>query len=220
MAYGGRGLELADSIAGDGHKTLNVPYDCGFFFYHTQSGISEQVFQNANAKYLNINQSAADGVKSPLNVGLENSRRFRSLPVYATLVAYGRKGYQDMPVRQMRLARAIASFIARHAAYELLPSKLNLDLAMIDKFIYVIVLFRAKDDGLNSQLDRRLNATSKIYVSGTSCSGKKASRIAIANWQVDPDQDFPIVKEALEAVPTDWQTEHSREGLRYSNGEH
>ncbi|KAL4921541.1 pyridoxal phosphate-dependent transferase, partial [Aspergillus aurantiobrunneus] len=29
---GCEGIELADSLAGDGHKMLNVPYDCGFFF--------------------------------------------------------------------------------------------------------------------------------------------------------------------------------------------
>jgi len=108
IAEGCEGLELADSIAGDGHKLLNVPYDCGFFFTRHLS-ISQQVFQNPNAAYLNTRNAATDTVQSPLNIGLENSRRCRGLPVYATLMAYGREGYTNMLKRQIWFARSVVS---------------------------------------------------------------------------------------------------------------
>ncbi|EKG10662.1 Pyridoxal phosphate-dependent decarboxylase [Macrophomina phaseolina MS6] len=193
------GMELADSITGDGHKLLNVPYDCGFFLSR-HLRIGQNTFQNANAAYLNANAGrGAASIPSPLNIGIENSRRFRALPVYATLVAYGKQGYRAMLERQIRLARAIARFIMDHEAYELLPQS---DLACdhILEEIYIIVLFRAKNEKLNSELVSRINATSRIYVSGTSWEGTPACRFAVSNWQVDFDRDLQIICEVLDVV--------------------
>jgi hypothetical protein len=62
------------------------------------------------------------------------------------------------------------------------------------------VLFSAKDDALNQGLTSTINATSRIYVSGTSWQGRSACRIAISNWRVDVERDFAIVADVLESV--------------------
>ena len=192
---GCEGIELADSIGGDCHKLLNVPYDCGLFFCRHPK-IMHQVFQNSNAAYLSSSGGAS--VPSPLNVGMENSRRFRALPVYATLRAYGREGYRSMLQQQIRLARSIAEFLFDHPQYEVLPAASSKE-ALLDS-IFIIVLFRAKDEHLNKELVVKINASSKIYVSGTSWDGKPACRFAISNWQADEHRDIEIVKEVLESV--------------------
>uniref|UniRef100_A0A8H7NG69 L-2,4-diaminobutyrate decarboxylase n=1 Tax=Bionectria ochroleuca TaxID=29856 RepID=A0A8H7NG69_BIOOC len=56
------GLELADSITVDGHKVLNVPYDCGMFFSRSLSTL-QNVFVNPNAAYLA--SSSAATIPSP-----------------------------------------------------------------------------------------------------------------------------------------------------------
>jgi glutamate/tyrosine decarboxylase-like PLP-dependent enzyme len=81
------GVERADSVAVDGHKWLNVPYDCGFAFVREAERLPRAL--NVGAPYL---PSADDphpnfGFASP-----ENSRRARALTVWATLRAYGRSG--------------------------------------------------------------------------------------------------------------------------------
>ena len=209
IAQGGHGLSLADSIAGDGHKMLNVPYDCGFFFCR-DPGIAQQVFQNPNAAYLSTKNAATDTIQSPLNIGIENSRRFRGLPVYATLIAYGRERYIDMLTRQIRFARAVAAYLYDHTEFELLPKDVYNTRASIDQNIFIIVLFKAKDKALNDTLVRRINASSKIYVSGTAWDGSSASRIAISNWQVDPDRDLKIVRTVLEDVWSEWSEENAK----------
>ncbi|CAL8578999.1 hypothetical protein XPA_004763 [Xanthoria parietina] len=207
ISDGAKGLELADSIAGDAHKLLNVPYDCGFFFCR-HAGLAQQVFQNPNAAYLSSGSSTTGMIQSPLNVGLENSRRFRALPVYATLISYGRIGYKDMLQRQIRFARRIAWYIHQHRDFDLLPLSLH-DETSINQWIYIIVLFRAKEDALNDTLVRRLNASCKMYVSGTTWENQQACRIAAANWQVDPERDSALVQEVFERVLRDWQHETS-----------
>jgi len=199
LCLGGDGLELADSIVGDCHKMLNVPYDCGFFFCK-HAGLAQQVFQNANATYLNTASAATDGVQSPLNIGIENSRRFRGLSVYATLITYGREGYQDMLVRQVRFARAVAEYLFQNPAFELLPKRIQQHEDRFELYTFIVVLFRAQDRALNKSLVKRINATSLMYVSGTVWDGEPASRIAVSNWQIDPERDLKVVKGVLESI--------------------
>jgi glutamate/tyrosine decarboxylase-like PLP-dependent enzyme len=193
-------MALSDSITGDAHKLLNVPYDCGFFFSKYPE-IAFSVFQNAGAAYLSTGPSSDwPTIPSPLNYGLENSRRFRALPVYANLVAYGREGYQDMLKRQIALARRIGSFIRDHDGYELLPATIS------GSDVFIIVLFRATDEKLSAELVKRINATSQIYVSGTSWEGKPACRFAVSNWQVDVERDIAIIQAVLIKV---WEKRNS-----------
>jgi glutamate/tyrosine decarboxylase-like PLP-dependent enzyme len=194
---GVEGLELADSITGDGHKMLNVPYDCGMFFTRHKS-LSEAVFAN-KAPYLSMASAGGPStIQSPLNIGIENSRRFRALPVHATLIAYGKQGYFDMVKRQIDLARRIAVDLWNHPGYELLPLTADIDELLTHTF--VIVLFRAKDATVNDTLLDKIKATGKMYVSGTIWDGRPAVRIAVSNWQADPVRDSDIVREVLESI--------------------
>ncbi|KAI6783536.1 L-2 [Emericellopsis cladophorae] len=187
------GIELADSITVDGHKILNVPYDCGMFFTRSQSTLPS-VFANPNAAYLA--GGSASKISSPLNNGLENSRRFRALPVYATLLSQGQNGFAAMISRMVLLARRIAGWIRASEQYDLLPGG-DWD---IEKETFIIVLFRARDNKSNENLVEKINATRQMYVSGTKWKGEKAVRIAVSTWKVDVERDGRIVEQILAAV--------------------
>lgn len=194
LTPGVAGIELADSITGDAHKLLNVPYDCGFFLTR-HGGLSEKVFTNGNAAYL---KSEDDGIRSPLNVGLENSRRFRALPVYASLMAYGRDGYVDMLKRQIGLCRRIVRVLHGHERFEVLPKYKRVEEAVERTFM--IVLFRATDMQMNEELVGRINGTGRMFVTGTQWEGRKATRIAVSHWAVDVERDGKIVEGVLDEV--------------------
>jgi glutamate/tyrosine decarboxylase-like PLP-dependent enzyme len=204
-----KNIDLADSIAGDGHKMLNVPYDCGFFFSkHIDIGV--EVFQNAGAAYLSTAQESS--IMSPLHIGIENSRRFRALPLYASLRALGSSGYREMLERQISAARMMTEGILHHDAYEILPledfysaertSPVSKRRIVSLDDVFIIVLFRAKDGDLNKRLVELINATKRVYVSGTQWENKPAVRIAVANWKVDPERETRAVLEVLDVV---WQ---------------
>jgi glutamate/tyrosine decarboxylase-like PLP-dependent enzyme len=167
---------------------LNVGFDCGFFFSRHLE-LQQSVFQNAASPTLDPSP-----IPSAHNLGIENSRRLRALPVYASLLAYGRVWYRTLLERQIALARSIAAFILASPSYALLPR--TMDLAQI----YIIVLFRARTTSLNDHLVSRLNASGVIYVSGTQWDGAPATRLAVSTWRVDIERDSARVITELEKV--------------------
>ncbi|KAL2402352.1 hypothetical protein ABEF95_002317 [Exophiala dermatitidis] len=200
------GLELADSITSDCHNLLNVPYDCGVFFTRHKT-LSEAVFGNGNAAYLTSMASASsDQIQSPLNIGIENSRRFRALPVYCTLMAYGAEGYRDMLKRQIGLARRVTKWLLRDERFEVLPTGEN-DMAgrkekenEILRKTFVVVLFRVRDRNKNKDFVKNVNKTGNIYLTGTVWEGEPAARIAVSNWQVDVEKDTKKIVDTFDQV--------------------
>ncbi|KAJ7083702.1 pyridoxal phosphate-dependent transferase [Mycena belliarum] len=181
-------IELADSLTGDAHKLLNVPYDCGFFFTR-HLALQQAVFQNGAVPVADSSE-----IPSAHNLGIENSRRLRALPVYASLLAYGRVWHRNLLERQIELARTIATSILASDSYELLP--LNTDLTQV----YIILLFRARSTTLNDKLVEKLNASGLLYVSGTRWDGAPATRLAVSTWRVDVERDSARVIAELDKV--------------------
>src|SRR5918996_441086 len=97
------GITRAHSAIADGHKWLNVPYECGFTFVRDVS-LMAPVF-NVVAAYL---PRVDDPKPNFMNLGPESSRRARSLPVWATLHAYGRRGVREIVERGLDLAQHVA----------------------------------------------------------------------------------------------------------------
>lgn len=162
-------------------------------FYTRSLATLQAVCTNPNAAYLS--SGGASLIPSPLNSGLENSRRFRALPVYAALLSEGQLGFSRLVTNMTLLSRRIAKFIRASPHYDLLPEG---DWG-IDE-VFIIILIRAKDKELNETLVGRINETRQMYVSGTKWRGEKAVRIAVSNWKVDVERDGRVVEAILSAV--------------------
>jgi glutamate/tyrosine decarboxylase-like PLP-dependent enzyme len=101
------GVAAADSWAADGHKWLNVPYDCGLVFCakpgaHNTSMTMKAPYFEGQGKWL---RDAADWTP-------ESSRRARAFTVYAALRSLGRVGLADLVDRCCDLAQRFATSIA------------------------------------------------------------------------------------------------------------
>lgn len=205
------GLEYADSIGADAHKLLNVPYETAFLFTRHTSSLTD-ICSNGSAAYLAT--APASGIISPLNTSLENSRRFRALPIYAVLLNLGREGLERLFASQILLARAIATHLHEQYSeeFELLPApKQGETFEHQLKQIGIIVLFRAKDEELNKVLTDKINSHKSIFVSGTSYEGKKAVRIAVSGWDINysggSSSDVAVVCGVLDNVLEEWKEE-------------
>jgi len=177
------GVERAHSVIADGHKWLNVPYDCGFAF--VRDGAELERSFGLTAAYLPSDDKPNFGYRGP-----EASRRARALAVWATLRAYGRSGYREMVERHLDLAQRLGRRVEEAPDLELLtPVRLN------------IVCFRFNPPGaeesdlndLNERLGEAVLEDGRVYAGTTVYGGCTALRPAIVNWRTrEDDVDFLV----------------------------
>ena len=170
------GVELADSVISDGHKWLNVPYDCGFAFVRDPKYLLATF--SAGAAYLRPDTEDERPVFGFM--GPELSRRARSLAVWATLRAYGRDGYCAIVERCLDNAAHVARLVEEAEDLELLaPAPLN------------IVFFRYRPPGvppeeldeLNQRIGQEVLKDGRVYVGTTTWRGVVGFRPAFVNWR-------------------------------------
>jgi glutamate/tyrosine decarboxylase-like PLP-dependent enzyme len=184
------GVERADSVIADGHKWLNVPYECGFAFVRDPGALTA-VF-NAAAAYL-----PGEDPRRPTFgfFGPETSRRARSLAVWATLHAYGRRGYRELVERNVALARRVAERVDAAPDLERLADvPLNI---VCFRYRLPDVPEEALDD-LNARLGEAVLADGRVYTGTTRYDGRVAFRPAIVNWRTreeDVDLLVDVIRE-------------------------
>ncbi|MDH7461244.1 pyridoxal-dependent decarboxylase [Chitinophagaceae bacterium 26-R-25] len=179
------GWENADSITVDNHKWMNVPYDSAVVFTRKEHAILQvQTFQNSNAPYLG---NAFDDFNY-LNYVPENSRRFKALPVWFTLMAYGKEGYKNIVETNIAQAVTFGELINQSDGYMLAaPVRLN------------TVCFTVKGD--NGRKEKvmavlaELNKRGKVFMTPTMYRGMSCIRAAFVNWRTTrEDVDIAIVE--------------------------
>lgn len=97
------GVEGADSWVTDGHKWLQVPYDCGFAIVRDRQ--AHQRAMTSWASYL----PAIGEDRVPSALVPELSRRARAVPVWAMLKTLGRQGVAELVARHCAEARQLAT---------------------------------------------------------------------------------------------------------------
>ncbi|KAL5594384.1 hypothetical protein BROUX41_001319 [Berkeleyomyces rouxiae] len=191
------GLEFADSITADAHKILNAPYDCGIF-YTAHKSLLQQVFCNPNAAYLAVDTEPAT-LNSPLDMGLENSRRFRALPIYTLLLSLGRQGLAAMVGQMVSVTRELAREIALLPEYELLPRARAEAGGNKEHHVSFILMISLRDRDKNKTLVDRINASREMFVSGSMWDGVPVARIAVSSHRTTME-DVAGVVELLKKV--------------------
>jgi glutamate/tyrosine decarboxylase-like PLP-dependent enzyme len=186
------GVDRAHSVISDGHKWLNVAYDCGFAFVRDPDLLPGVFSSSGGAAYL----SGPADRRPPLDIGPEMSQRARGLAVWTALAAYGRSGYREIVERHLDLAQRLARRIDQAP-----------DLERLAEVPLNIVCFRYRPPGandeaalseLNSRLGHAVLADGRVYVGTTVYAGKTAFRPAIVNWrttEADVDLLADVIRE-------------------------
>jgi glutamate/tyrosine decarboxylase-like PLP-dependent enzyme len=186
-------IELADSIAVDCHKWLNVPYDSGLVFVRDRAAHHAAMTLNA-AYYVPSPEVARDNH----NWVPEASRRARGFAIYAALCALGRSGIAEIVERCCTLARRMAEQLASNPNVEILND------VVLNQ---VLVRFKSQTgedaDALTAAVIRRVQEDGTCWAGGTSWKGLHAMRVSVSNWsteEADIDRSAAAILDCLNSL--------------------
>lgn len=179
------GWQHADSITVDAHKWLNVPYDSAIQFTR-HLDLQMQVFQNHSA-YLEAPTLRPDNY---LHLTPENSRRFRALPLWLTLKAYGHSGIRDIVERNVELAQALGAALAADDGFHLLaPVNLNV-------VCFALSHPQGESEAARDRFLERLSRHGVVRCTPTRYNGQPGIRAALVNWMTE-EQDIRLTLDSL-----------------------
>jgi glutamate/tyrosine decarboxylase-like PLP-dependent enzyme len=186
-----RGIAAADSWATDGHKWLNVPFDCGYAF--VADAEAHRASMSHRAPYLTHNTDARDEI----DWNPEWSRRARGFSTYAALRQLGRNGVATLIERCCEQAHSLVSLIGHLRGAEILWEP------VINQGLVRFVA--TSPDASEEDHDRRTDeviasivATGEAFFGGTTWRGRRAMRVSVCNWQTSEED----IERSVRAVAT------------------
>ena len=174
-----RGVELADSWGTDGHKWLNVPYDCGFAFCRDPE--LHAATMSYRAAYLTRPDDA-----EPLLGDLtpESSRRARGFAVWAALRELGRTGVASLVDRCCEHARTMAELLSAGGA------------TVHNEVVLNQVLVGFGDSDRTDAVVDAVQRDGTCWVGATTWRGQRLMRVAVSNWSTTRED----VERSAEAI--------------------
>ena len=190
------GLGQADSWVTDGHKWLNVPFDCGYAFVaHPEA---HRASMSLRAPYL-TQQTAA---REPMDWTPEWSRRARCFPTYAALRQLGRNGIAELVDRCCDHAHSLAARIGSLPGAEILWEPV-INQGLLRFLDPRPGASEADHDRRTDEVVAAIIATGDAYFSTTTWHGRRAMRISVCNWMTsgeDVDRAVTAVARALRSA--------------------
>jgi glutamate/tyrosine decarboxylase-like PLP-dependent enzyme len=165
------GLDRADSWATDGHKWLNVGYDCGIAFTRRAADLRRTF--TAVAGYLPAATSTGPDRFEAMHHTPQSSQRARQMEVWAVLRTLGRAGVAELVTRTCTVATAIAEGLRAGG------------LTVLNDIVLNQVLVRLHDGPTTESLIAAVQADGRIWCGPTRWDGATAMRISVSSWKTD-----------------------------------
>jgi glutamate/tyrosine decarboxylase-like PLP-dependent enzyme len=188
-----RGLEQADSWATDGHKWLNVPFDCGYAF--VADAAAQRASMSHQAPYLTYDSGARD----EMDWNPEWSRRSRGFATYAALRQLGRSGVAAMIDRCCRHAHTLVTRIGALPGAELVWTPvINQGLV---RFLDARPGATEADHAQRTeQVIAAILASGEAFFGPSTWRGKRVMRISVSSWQTTDEDVERVVRAVREAL--------------------
>ena len=187
------GAEAADSWAVDGHKWLQVPYDCGYAI--VRDPVAHRRAMAITASYL---PPVIDGERDPSHFVPELSRRARGFATWAMIRHLGRAGICDMIEGHCDLAIRLARRLKAEPGVHIL-----------NDVVLNQVLLRFGTAAVDADADRKTEATialiqsnGECFVGGARWRDRSVMRLSLISAPMNETE----IDRAAEAICSAWRT--------------
>src|SRR4051812_5474092 len=190
-----QGIERADSVALDPHKTLFLPYGTGAVVARDGQHLFDAF--SASADYIQPFGEGGAG-PSPADLSPELTRHFRALRLWLPLQLAGVAAFRAAQSEKIRLARYFHARLSALPDWDAGPEP---DLS--------VVAFRHRagdgDEDFNERLLRRVQEEGRVFLSGTRIGGAPWLRCAILSFRTHLahiDETIDVLVRAAAALQT------------------
>jgi aromatic-L-amino-acid decarboxylase len=175
-----RGIEEADSVTFDPHKWLAMPFAAGLLLTRHPE-VLERTFSVA-CPYLQ--KAPAGTLPDNRNISAQWSRRMNSLKLWLTLRVHGRRAYERLIDRQMRLAQSFARWVANSEYFELAAPQV---LPILNLRVRAAGITPQKVDALHASIIHasiieEVNRDGQRWISAATVNGESVIRTMVISY--------------------------------------
>jgi glutamate/tyrosine decarboxylase-like PLP-dependent enzyme len=176
------GIELADSWAADGHKTLNTPYDSGIVLCADREALTAAL--HASGDYFMVGKERDGMFYTP-----EMSRRARIFEIWAALKYLGLEGLDEMVTTMHNRAVQFADEIKKIPGFKVL-----------NDVVFNQVLVCCDTDEQTTTTLQKIQEQRECWVGGSVWQGKKVIRVSVCSWATTEEDISRSVKSFEQAL--------------------
>lgn len=208
-----QGIECADSVTVDYHKSFFQPVSCSAFLVRNRHHLSCVTW---HADYLNPFSATQQGTPNLVDKSLQTTRRFDALKLWLTLRTLGADQLGVMMDRVMELSRQ---------AYLLLLSEPSLEVLHQPQLSTLVFRYApwGLDDSernrINPRIRQRIMDSGEAMIAGTRVNGRQYLKFTLLNPETGMDDICAIVesiktlgeaeRQMAGQVPTEEETCHA-----------
>lgn len=184
------GIERADSITLDPHKSLFLPYGTGALLVRDSARLAAAHSDDDPADYLQ--DLANTGLPDYAERSSELTREYRGLRAWLPLHLHGVAAFRDALDEKLDLARHAHDMLAKHPALDVLEQP---------ELSTVVFRLRDGDDDANRALFDKVSATGQFFWSSTRLNGRFTLRLCILSFRTHREHIDAAVEEIVRNLP-------------------
>jgi len=170
------GIERADSVTVDYHKSFFQSVSCGAFFVRNKTHLK---YVTHHADYLNPLSAQQEGTPNLVNKSIQTTRRFDALKMWLSLRIMGPAALGEAFDAVLALAKVAHQRLSDHPAIEVLHApELS---TQVFRFVPQKACSESRIDEINAAIRKSLSRSGNAIVAGTRVAGRQYLKFTLLN---------------------------------------